>query len=70
MVIVCTGLYRTFTQTERDFRTPCGELPNRFYCCSVIGHRPHSAGGRKKICDEKGLSIVLTHTNRAYDYGP
>ena len=55
---------RAFTQTERDFRIAMRRIADIGYTAvqlSAIG--PIDPKVIRGICDENGLSIVLTHTN-------
>jgi len=55
---------RAFTQTERDFRIAMQRIAAIGYTSvqlSAVG--PIEPKILKSICDENGLSIVLTHTN-------
>lgn len=65
MVIGAQGYtIRTYTQTERDFRIAMRRIAQIGYTAvqlSAIG--PIAPEAARKICDENGLSIVLTHTN-------
>ncbi len=65
MIIGAQGYtVRAYTQTEKDFRIAMERIAKIGYTAvqlSAIG--PIAPETARKICDEAGLSIVLTHTN-------